>query len=80
MSVRLVLLEREPEYLEIVTERPQVLCKCKKDLKKLFVNSKTTDDTNGAGTSYPSGAPDFIPGFQDVRFAQSLVFCIVFCR
>jgi hypothetical protein len=50
------------------------------DLKKLFVNSKTTDDTNGAGTSYHSGAPDFIPGFQDVRFAQSLVFCIVFCR
>ena len=50
------------------------------DLKKLFVNSNTTDATNGVGTSYPSGAPDFIPGFQDVRFAQSLVFCVVFCR
>ena len=25
--------------------------------------SSTTDATNGAGTAYPSGAPEFIPGF-----------------
>ena len=32
------------------------------------------------GTAYPSGAPEFIPDFSGVRVAQSLVFCVVFCR
>ena len=27
-----------------------------------------------------SGAPEFTPSFCGVRFAQSLVFCVVFCR
>ena len=28
----------------------------------------------------PSGAPAFIRGFSGVRVAQSLVFCVMFCR
>ena len=27
-----------------------------------------------------SGAPTFTPGFSGTRVAQSLVFCVVFCR
>jgi hypothetical protein len=34
--------------------------------------SNTTDTTSGAGTAYPSGAPEFIPGFSWVRIAQYL--------
>jgi hypothetical protein len=30
--------------------------------------------------AYPSVAPEFIPDFSGVRVAQSLVFCVVFCR
>jgi len=41
--------------------------------------SNTTRSTIGAGTAYPSGAPD-IPVFSEVRFARSLVFCVMFCR
>jgi hypothetical protein len=33
----------------------------------------------GAGTAYPSGAPEFISCFRGVRVARSLVFCVVFC-
>ena len=34
----------------------------------------------GAGTSNPSGAPQFTSCFCGVRVDQSLVFCEVFCR
>jgi hypothetical protein len=41
----------------------------------------TTGVTNGTGTAYPSGAPEFIPGFSGVRVTQSLVLCTcIFCR
>jgi len=30
------------------------------------------------GTAYPSGAPEFTPGFSGVRVAQSLVLCVCF--
>jgi len=36
--------------------------------------------TSGVGTVYPSRAPEFIPSFSGVPSAQSLVFCVVFCR
>ena len=41
-----------------------------------------TGANNGAGTAYPSGAPDFTPntGFSRVRVNRSLVFSVVFCR
>ena len=39
-------------------------------------NSNTTGATNGAGTAYPSGAPEFIPSFSGVRVARSLVFYV----
>ena len=34
-------------------------------------------NNNEAGTVYPSGAPEFTPGFCGVRVARSLVFCVV---
>ena len=34
--------------------------------------------TSGAGTAYPSGAPEFTPGFIGVRFTRSLVLHICF--
>jgi hypothetical protein len=33
---------------------------------------------SGAGTAYPSGAPQFTPGFSGVRVARSLVLCVCF--
>ena len=39
-----------------------------------------TGATSGAGTVYPSGAPEFIPGFSGVRVARSLDFCVLFDR
>jgi hypothetical protein len=33
--------------------------------------------TSGAGTAYPSGAPEITPGFQWVRVARSLILCII---
>jgi hypothetical protein len=34
--------------------------------------------TSGAGTSYPSGAPEFTPGFSGVRVTRALVLCVCF--
>ena len=42
--------------------------------------SNTTGATSGVGTDYPSGAPEFTPGFQWVHVARSLVFLVVFCK
>ena len=39
-----------------------------------------TGVTCGAGTANPSGAPEFPLVFNAVLVAQSLVFCVVFCR
>ena len=37
--------------------------------------------TSGADTANPSGVPEFIPPvFNEVPIAQSLVFCVMFCR
>ena len=38
----------------------------------------TTGVTSVAGTTYPSGAHEFNPGFIGVRVARSLVLCVVF--
>jgi hypothetical protein len=38
------------------------------------------DATSGAGTTSPSGSLEFTLCFSGVRVAQSLVFCVVFCR
>ena len=40
-----------------------------------YINS-----TGGAGTTYPSGAPEFTPLFSEVCVDQSFVFCLVVCR
>ena len=34
----------------------------------------------GTGTAYLSGAPEFTLGFNTVRVARSLVYCVMFCR
>jgi hypothetical protein len=39
-----------------------------------------TGVTSGAGTAYPSRAPEFTPIFSEVQVAPSLVFCEDFCR
>ena len=39
--------------------------------------SNTTGATNGAGTAYPSGAPEFTHG---LRVTRSLVLCVMLCR
>jgi len=43
------------------------------DINKTY----TTDATSGAGTAYPSGAPEFIPVFSGVRFTRSSVYVFV---
>ena len=43
-----------------------------------FSNMAST--TIGAGTAYPSGAPEFTPGVCGVRVARSLALCVLFCR
>jgi len=35
-------------------------------------------DIGGAGTVYPSGAPEFAPGFSEVRVTRSIVLCVMF--
>ena len=32
------------------------------------------------GPAYLSGTSEFIPGFSGVHVAQSLVFCVLYCR
>ena len=43
-------------------------------------NSNTTGTASGTGTACPSGAHQFTFVFSGVYVAQSLVFCVVFCR
>jgi len=40
------------------------------------------DITNGAGTAYAFGAPEFtpLPHFSGIRVTRSVVFCEVLCR
>ena len=38
----------------------------------------TTGVTSGAGTAYPSGVPEFTPGFSGVRVTRSLVLYVCF--
>ena len=40
----------------------------------------TTGATSGAGTTFPSGAPEFTPGFCVARGRQLLVICVVSCK
>ena len=42
--------------------------------------SDTTGVTCGAWPVHPSGAPEFTPVFSWVRVAESVVFCVMFCR
>jgi hypothetical protein len=44
------------------------------DMNKTYMRNATS----GAGTEYPSGAPEFIPVFSGVRVTRSLVLCVCF--
>ena len=44
------------------------------DINKTY----TTGATSGAGTAYPSEAPEFTPVFSGVRVTRSLVLCVCF--
>jgi hypothetical protein len=48
---------------------------CALNVKSTFAN--TTGVTNGAGTDYPSGAPQFTPVFSGVRVTRSLVLYVL---
>ena len=54
-----------------------ILSSCITD-NQIFNMSNTTDVTIGAGTYYPSRAPESPPVFSGIRVTQSLVFCVVF--
>jgi hypothetical protein len=41
---------------------------------ELYRNVDSTDVTSGAGTAYPSGAPEFTPPFSGVRVFLSVLF------
>ena len=49
------------------------------EIAEQWSNVLTTNATWGAGSAYPSGAPDTTFIFGGVRVAQSLVFYVVFC-
>jgi len=49
-------------------------------IRLVSFNSNTTGVTCGAGTANRSGAPEFIPVFNGVRVARSLVFFVMLCR
>jgi hypothetical protein len=36
--------------------------------------------TSGAGTAYPSGAPELTPVFSEVRVTRSLDLFVMFCK
>jgi len=46
-----------------------------------FSNKRnSTGTTRGKGIAYPSGVPEFAPGFIGIHLAQSLVFYVAFYR
>jgi hypothetical protein len=45
---------------------------------RVFNKINTTGVTSGAGIDYPSGAPEFIPGFSGVHVTRSLVLYVCF--
>jgi hypothetical protein len=57
-------------------------CQTRFSFQMMFVsfNSNTTGVTSGAGTTYPSGAPEFTPIFSGVPVPLSLVFYVVLGR
>jgi hypothetical protein len=44
----------------------------------IFARTRKHTVATGAGTAYPSGAPEFTPGFHVVLVTRSLVLCVCF--
>ena len=47
-------------------------------LYDVYENRKYNKYTNGAGTAYPSGTPEFTPVFSGARFTRYIVLCVCF--
>ena len=45
----------------------------------VLFNTNTPGVSCGTGTTYPSGAPEFLSGVQWARVVRSFSFCVVFC-
>ena len=66
-------------------DNPNKLCSCRNlSITCMYYNRcnymNTTDATSGAGTAYPSGAPEFTPGFQQGSRYSICSFMCMFCR
>ena len=63
---------------------PRICSTCRKHFPVLSLFTtyyrvcSTTGATSGAGTAYPSGAPEFTPVFSGVRVTRSLVLYVCF--
>ena len=58
------------------TYRPFFYITVSQIIVRYISNSKVV--TSGAWTAYPSGAPEFTPGFRGVRVARSLIVYVCF--
>ena len=74
---------------QYLCHKPRICYACHKHFPVIFSfitqhwvcnQSNTAGVISGAGTTYPSGAPEFIPSFKWGSCYSSLVLCIVFCR
>ena len=45
----------------------------------MLFNSNTTGVSCGAGTTDPSGVPEFLSDLYWLRVVRSLAFCVMFC-
>jgi len=48
------------------------------NLSPALEGTQTRNDCIGAGTAYPSGAPELTPIFDGVRVTRSVVLCVCF--
>ena len=58
-------------YLNIVTCYAVFILKAMKVIARVLLCYEVS--TSGAGTAYPSGAPEFTPGYSGIRVTRSLV-------
>ena len=63
-SLLSTLIYRYGQFVAVISRSWLVTC------------TRATRHTNGAGTAYPSGAPEFTSVLSAIRAAQSLVFCV----
>ena len=67
-----IYASRYPETISILRLPYQIML--------VLFNSNTTGVTIGAGTTYPSVAPESLLVFNGVRVVHFLIICVAFCR